>query len=635
MFSALVIEREPLHSQDVLPGIINWLQDKGGWAAFGMLLWLAFGYSRWKPADKARIPSWLSTSITILIAVCGLAYLGLAGIKSVQRMRDVPDDPSLWSLASWCLTIGGTAALLAVCLPIFHNLIGWRFRRIWALTRLSFKEAIRSRVLYAFSALLLVVLFMGWFAPYKPEYQVRNYVGVFSWAIPPLLLLAAAIVAAFSIPTDIRKQTIHTIVTKPVERYELFLGRFLGFTGLMTLVLVVMTTVTLLYVLRGIDPAAAEESLKARDPLYGDMTFVDANERPTDKGISVGREWEYRTYISRPMPGVTGLIGVWNFNDLPRPLAGRQRVRCEFTLDIYRTTKGNENRGVSCRFSFETPDFPKGDPQKRRTRVEAYRIAREQKLGKVGANVPEVDAELIRTFGYYEVPAFEVVDFHTQHIDVPGALFDKALEQAGGSSPSVQARLAVISNSQYVGMNKHDLYLRQDDPDAGHDARLFAYNSFKWAVGVWFRLCLLIGLITALSTYFSGVISLIVGLVLYNFGAAREFIESVAKGTNPEGGAFQNMLRLVRREVGTGVIDDSAATRTMQFMDERFRWGLRRFLDLIPDISRYDLTNYLAEGFNISGGQLFLLVGMLVGYVLPWGILAYYLLHWREVANPG
>jgi ABC-type transport system involved in multi-copper enzyme maturation permease subunit len=476
---------------------------------------------------------------------------------------------------------------------------------------------------------------MGWFVPYKPEDQVRNYVGVFSWAIPVLLLSAAAVVAAFSIPTDIRKQTIHTIVTKPVERFEVFLGRFVGFTALMTLVLVVMTTITLLYVLRGIDTAAADESLKARDPLYGDLTFLDTNEHPNPKGISVGREWEYRSYISRPMPGVPALVAVWNFNDVPRSLAGRQRVRCEFTLDIYRTTKGYENRGVSCRFSFETPMFPKGDPQKRRARVEDYRKEREKLLGKANANPADVDAQLVQAFGYYEVPAFAVEDYHTQHIDVPGALFDPAQQPASSTAPPLQVRLAVNSNSQYIGVNKHDLYLRQDDPDSGKDARLFAVNSYKWAVSVWFRLCLLTGLITALSTYLSGAISLIVGLALYLCGNVREFINSIATGTAPEGGPIQNVLRLVRREVGVGVMDDSAATRFALTSDHAFRWVLRRFLDFIPDIDRFDLTNHLAEGFNISGGQLFLLAGVLIGYVLPWGILAYYLLEWREVANPG
>src|SRR6185312_19927 len=99
--------------------------------------------------------------------------------------------------------------------------------------------------------------------------QVRTYVQVVFLAMSSLMLFTAALLASFSIPTDIKQQTIHTIVTKPVERFEIVLGRFFGFLALMTVILVLMTAVSLLYVLGGIHPEAAAESLKARDPLYG------------------------------------------------------------------------------------------------------------------------------------------------------------------------------------------------------------------------------------------------------------------------------------------------------------------------------------------------------------------------------
>src|SRR5262249_14060025 len=161
----------------------------------------------------------------------------------------------------------------AVLLPMLRNLPALRLRRIWALSRHSFKEALRRRVLIAFSAFLLVILFATWFMPNsgRPEDQLRGYVQVVVFPIALLLLLTALLHSAFSIPTDIRQQTIHTIVTKPVERFEVVLGRFLGFAGLMTVILFVMTGVSLLYVFRGIDPLAAEESLKARDPIYGQL----------------------------------------------------------------------------------------------------------------------------------------------------------------------------------------------------------------------------------------------------------------------------------------------------------------------------------------------------------------------------
>src|SRR5262249_5989827 len=156
---------------------------------------------------------------------------------------------------------------------------------------------------------------------------------------------ASMILASFSLPADIRNQTIHTVVTKPVERFEIVLGRFVGFAGLMTAILLVMTAVSLVYVLRGVNPEAAAESLKARGPVYGDRSLEGTTN--TEKGESVGREWDYRSYISGPMPGQSPQYAIWSMKDLPAGLGDRKAVRCEYTLDVYRTTKGEENRGVS------------------------------------------------------------------------------------------------------------------------------------------------------------------------------------------------------------------------------------------------------------------------------------------------
>jgi len=59
-------------------------------------------------------------------------------------------------------------------------------------------------------------------------------------------------------------------------------------------------------------------------------------------------------------------------------------------------------------------------------------------------------------------------------------------------------------------------------------------------------------------------------------------------------------------------------------------------LNLIPDIHRFNLTDYVAEGFNISWSQVIFLdnVFPMVGYLIPWAIFAYYLINFREIANP-
>lgn len=631
MFATLVLDRDPLRLEDLPYGLAHWVQSVGGFATAGLILFLLLGLPRWRAQDRASIPGWLRVTFVGATIVAALGYAGyfvtaLAGIYGTT----VP-------IQNLMLTIGGVGALIAVGLPFVLNLFQMRFRRIYALAKLSFKEAIRRRVLYAFTGVLLVFLFASWFIPSMPKDEVRTYVGVVFFTMNALLLFTAALMSSFSIPADIRQQTIHTIVTKPVEKFEIVLGRFLGFLALMTVVLVVMTGISLLYVLRGIHPEAAAESLKARIPQYGDLKFEGTNNER--EAINVGREWEYRSYIAKPMPGQEAQVARWDFLELPAELGKRNQVRCEYSFDIYRTTKGDEGREVYCTFRFYTWRYKKGNE-------ELFRSEREKasRAGLTNEAEAALNDKLTEQYGYYEINGQGVTDYRTQHFELPGGLFRNALAQdsereaelkaQGEAKVPLRVRVWCDSPTQYVGMAKYDFYMRLDD-SGGSDRARFALNFFKGAFGLWLQLALIVGLAVVLSTYLNGVISLLVTAVLYFGGLAREFVESVALGRNVGGGPLEAMVRITRRELSGASFADSTAIgdQLVSKSDEAFRWLIRRIIDLIPDVDRFDLTAYVAEGFNISGVQMGLDLLLLIAYLLPWFVLAFYLIRWREIAS--
>lgn len=680
MFAVLFLERDPLRLQDLPAGVWDWVQTVGGFAMIGLLAWLAFGWYRRRPADRARVPRWQVHFVQVCVALALIAYalvLPLRIYELVQflwgnalldeRFRtpnagaiEVVWKPGVLLYQSACLFAGGLFALLVVLTPFFMNIFALRWRRIFALAGLSFKEALRSRVLWAFSALLLVFLFGSWFVSgrAKPEDQLRTYVQLVFWAMTPLLLFTSVILASFSIPADIRQQTIHTVLTKPVQRFEVFLGRVLGFGALMSLVLLFMTGLSLLYVLRGVDPDAAAESLKARAPVFGTLSYE--NTESADKGVNVGEEWNYRGYITAPDRGEPPQTAVFHFADLPSSFAARKNVRCEFNFAIYRAFKGlNQNRGISCAFTFRTWRFD-------RNRLDDYRKRRKEGRGNLqGRTEADLDNDLAKEFGYYEIDSFPVENFHTMSRELPGGLFENAAQpdperrrelQARGLDPSpLEVHVRCLDRQEYVGMARYDLYLRQDDDTAGQ-ARGFAVNFLKGATGLWMRIILVIGVATALSTYLSNVISLLVALMLYVGGLIRDFISSVVIGKNVGGGPLQSFFAVVGRQVGIGpreqpphlVADGSWCTllqhdtahleqTTSRYIfgvfDPAFRWSMGRVFDLIPDVDRFDLTLFVAEGFNVSLGQLAVTLVLLIGYLLPWAVLAFYLLKWREVAS--
>ena len=60
---------------------------------------------------------------------------------------------------------------------------------------------------------------------------------------------------------------------------------------------------------------------------------------------------------------------------------------------------------------------------------------------------------------------------------------------------------------------------------------------------------------------------------------------------------------------------------------------MRRLLNVIPDVDRFNWSNYVADGFNIDGSDMLLSFLLLVGYLAPWAVAAYYLMKSREIAS--
>ncbi len=644
MFAILVVEREPYKLENLPTMLQMWLLSTGGFAAVGLLLvGIAMLAQRSQAAAAERRPSmkhWL-----VALILCALAFtFAPAGVNALfQKLGWAPQEQTWNRFVEWVPNPGmlailfvASCAVVAVLIPVVRDLFRMRMRRIWALARLSFKEAVRRRILWAaFGVILVVFLFVNWFLDSKPEYQVQNYVRVMFWAMAPILIVSAGLLAAFSIPNDLRNQTMHTIVTKPVERFEIVVGRSLGYILLMSLALAGMTAFSLIFVARQVAPEAMEESYKARVPIFGAFQIMERG-KPTE-GISVGREWGYRKYISG---GLTNERATWAFGDVSPELARRDTVRCEFQFDVFRTSKGTENKGIYCTFFVYNPAW-KGTQDEanayhaERDKVlaapldkEIDRRAQEENWDRDKIRAAQLNG-LAKKYGYYELLSKEVIDYHTLGIELPAGLFDMSPEALQNSSQGrrvVQVSVRCESPTQYLGVAKHDLYLLDDENP-------FAMNFFKGALGLWFRLCLVVVLAVTLSTYLSGIIAFITTMFFYILGLFTEFIQKVAEGRLEGGGPMEALLRL-----GQGVnlvvpLDQSPTYRVAQVSDVAFRGFLFGVLNIVPDVERYDLTSYVSQGFDISGATLLMDNALpLLGYLIPCVVLGYYLMKSREIA---
>jgi hypothetical protein len=636
IFATLVIEREPMTWAQLPAAIGTWLQDAGILSAIVLLIWCV-AYVLQRPAGVSAERNWVKSAFTFAAVasfVLFALYVAVLILQPPQQVPVNPDNPRAGTVAVYTPlqrgmgALAGLCALFAVALPVLVDLVTRiRWRRIWALALLSLKEARRRRVVWVFASMALVFLFVDWFVPYRPADQVRNYVRVFYWSMTPLFLVTASLLGAFSIPADVKSQTIHTIVTKPVERYEIVLGRFLGYAILLTIGLLGMSVLSLLYVARGVSDEARQESFKARVPVLGQLSFSGT------KGENVGREWEYRRYITGPtvqQAKQPTQYAIWTFPTVPADVAGSgkdDKVRFEFSFDIFRTTKGKEARGVFCTFTF-APGRLKVD------QVEALKQERDQLL-KSKKQGSEVTAEMIDRGGFFELGGKEIFDYQTSYVDVPAALVRKALkDQAAEGGPALQVLVNVEkdkqgSQNQLVGVAQRDFYLLANEMP-------FWQNYLKGTIGLWYSMMLVLGLAVVLSTYLSGIISWLCTMFLFLSGYFLEYIQSLAAGRGDGGGGFESAFRLLNRLPLNAPIDQSPTLTVLLSFDEAYRRMLLLVLKVIPDVNRFDLTNYVAEGFNIPWGEVLFLDTFLplLGYLLPWAFLAFYLMKFREVANP-
>jgi len=127
--------------------------------------------------------------------------------------------------------------------------------RIWTIARLTYREAVRRKI--ALTALLLGLAFLAlynlgffyikqqteMFPPSSPMVgrSINNFMLLAGLYVVNFLSLAmAALVSAGTLAGEIGSGTIQSIVTKPIRRIEVVLGKWLGFAGLLLLYVLLM-----------------------------------------------------------------------------------------------------------------------------------------------------------------------------------------------------------------------------------------------------------------------------------------------------------------------------------------------------------------------------------------------------------
>lgn len=614
------------------------------------------GFRRFGRSVKAYTTELLTPSRLTALVIALVVY-GIFGV--ILFALGVPKLTGIWL---GVLAVAAGVLICALLLLMLFEAEG----PVWAIAKLSFKEAIRSQVLWIFLIMAFPILFpIQWFGVTKPADELRSMTAYVTIFLSLLTLIPAVLITSFGIPDDIKRQNIFTVVSKPVERFEMVLGRFVGYVALMTLVMFALTGVSLVMLANTtVSEKARNETYKARVPYRGKLEFKSLvaalrTEKKEFGGTNVGREFDYRKYIAGA--DISPQRAIWKFATVPADLARAtdDRVPVEFTFDVYKMTKGEQNKGAVTKFQFVTHNAPLKQPAQ--TGESEWRWLLEDRKKAYDAKVTELKVQgldvlnqdvakpsnkqvwdalnkLTEEFGYYEIGGKEVFDYQVMRIEIPAGLFRNALKGEPGREPGKDPkdptavalpRFSVYvkceSEGQMIGAAEPDLYLLRNEMP-------FEWNFVKSMVGLWCRLCIVVGAAVALSTYLSGVLTLIFTALIYIIGFFTDHLSDLANNRSVGGGPFQSISQLMKAEQGTTPLAESASTKALLFGDKVTAWFWRRIQNMIPDVDSFSWGHFVSEGFNVN--TEYLVVNLLVtfGYLLPWAVLAYYLMNNREVA---
>jgi hypothetical protein len=477
-------------------------------------------------------------------------------------------------------------------------------RRVYAIAMLAFRESIRRKALLVFVVFAALFMFAGWFMEAdtaRPDLHLMNLVAFVFRAMAWLVLPVVVLMSCWGLPEDIRLRSLHTVVTKPVRRSEVVLGRMLGFSAVGTVIITLMATVGYGWILRHVPE---DVSLFCRVPVYGHVAFLDREGNP-GQGVNVGDVDGTRSFIE----GGTKSSAIWHF-----PLSHEMdELKLESRFEAFRTWKGNMDRSL---------------------RVRMTAINEQANL-----RVPVATYE-VNEFSYNEVTisrSLKVTDEQTleestldlfKDLAVP---FDPASEihqqlDGDASAGVLTLQFQCIDRGQYIGLSPGDCFLRLSD-------RSFAVGYFKATLGLWLECILLVVIAVTASCFVKFPVAFMltssVGLV---GSMAYGFLQEIVTGKQKGGGAAESVYRLITHMNETTPLPENPFTKAIQAFDKPLVEGLGVIRHLIPDLNIYSMSDWLAKGFDVPwNGILLPGIAMTIAYLLPCLLLGYFSLRLREL----
>lgn len=354
--------------------------------------------------------------------------------------------------------------------------------------------------------------------------------------------------------------------------------------------------------------------LRARVPVYGKLRFLDQNGQPTERGVSVGDEWAYRSYIE----GKSQATAIWTFQGVnERRFA--DGFPLEINLGVFRTHKGNIEQTVLGELIIVNPN-------------ERAKIRRS-----------EVITFLSREFEPLEL----FVKRELNGVDARSKLVPVDLFRDLVDNGNVEIHIRCAERAQYFGMAQRDVFLKAREAS-------FAVNFAKGYVSIWLQMLMVTSLGVMFSTFLTGQVAMLgtfASIVLGYFStfmvkvfdgmfqgqdAVKRFVRDLfgipEEAGIPGGGPIESFVRMLRQLNQTAEMELGWAQRPVEYLDLAFMLVVRLFVQLMPDFKQFDNSAYIVYGIDVEPNLLGAQVLTALAFVLVTSLIGYFFLKTRELA---
>jgi uncharacterized small protein (DUF1192 family) len=736
VLTPLTVALRTMESLKRLPGYTIHLGPAGsiGLSALAVLV-CAFLYVFWADLALARTirRHGRALDMAVLLGVHVALGVGLAVGVALQRagllnvFMLLPASVKLTTREGliYGVRIGATymgyIVLARVALLLLYELVALRGRRLYAIARLSIYEA--NRRMWApwvvITVFLLVLAFLHWFLqPPRAAEMGRQYVATLSLVCSMLLTVMVTILTPLSLPTDIQQQTIYTVVSKPVRRLELIWGRMIGYMALVTVLMVLFGFASLGYLWRTVrteitkteDAAVkaktegrmsdfkllAEQAdqlrtrMRARVPIKGSLSFLDAKGQPHAVGIDVGVDQSLRQPRSH-IEGATSSRAIWSYGIVPDPftrpghvpiLLNRRIPVDDFltpgTMEWYLDRANNLDVQIKAATrSKDQPDLPvtkvreidaaiarnQAELERAKAQYQAVTDRFKELLGQAEtakaagdekrAEALQADAAKLAsppitvemTFNVYRTTKGRVGEPVYAEIK---AINPRTLQEfegdvfpvkeyytnrvqlppwiLAGSGGALRIEILCINGTQYLGMAESDLYLLAREGN-------FGFNYMKGLFGVWLQAMVLTAIGVFAGSFLSWPVALLTTIAVFIAGQlAFEFLVDFSRQALLGGGPFESLIRIVTHDNQMSELAPTAGVVLAKTLDSLVMPVMSLLVYIVPNFQKLDVTNTVADGFMVSWETILVNSLLALAYALPFSFAGYLILKNREVA---